>query len=65
MIKPVRKKGTHKILWSVLIVAAIFLVCTVAAYLAFVMQTEGEKETPINASPVVSAMDFVLDPGIS
>ena len=65
MIKPVRKKGTHKILWSVLIVTAIFVACAAAAYLAFVMQTDGEKETPINASPVVSTMDFVLDPGIS
>ncbi|MBR5156454.1 MAG: hypothetical protein IKW59_01665 [Clostridia bacterium] len=65
MIKPVNKKRNNKILWSVLIVAAIFIVCAAASYLAVVMQTEGEKETPVNSSPVVSAMDFVLDPGIS
>lgn len=65
MIKPVNKKGKNKILWSVLIVAVIFVVCAVASYMAIVMQTEGEKETHINSSPVVSTMDFVLDPGIS
>lgn len=65
MIKPVNKKGNHRVLWTVLLVFAIMAVCAVASYFAFILQIEGEKETPINASPVVSAMDFVLDPGIS
>ncbi len=65
MIKPVNKNGKHRILWTVVFVIVIIAVCATAAYFAFITQIEGEKETPINSSPIVSAMDFVLDPGIS
>lgn len=65
MRKSLYAKKSHRVLWSVLIVILILAVCTGAAYIAFRLQTQRDKETPLNASPIVEPMNFELDPGIS
>lgn len=65
MRNSVNEKRSHKALAATLISILVLAVVAGAAYLAWKIQTQPERETPINDSPAAEAMNFSLDPGIS